>query len=276
MAVNSRTTKPAEREVLSAEVVRTCRLTPHTVRVTIGGDELRRFRPVGFDQWFRLFLPREGQRELRRPDSFGVAGYLHYLSMPKKARPVVRNYTVRAYRPEPAEIDIDVLTHEGGFASAWARRVAPGGPVAILDEGTMYAPPTDTSWTLLACDESGLPAMANILAGMPRDARGEAYLEIPEPADAQELDPPAGMRVHWLNRAGSGQARAGELMRAAVTAADLPAAGQSYAFVVGEQSVVSAVRKHLLNERGLPKQRIGFCGYWRYRPSANGAHGHSS
>ena len=122
-------------------------------------------------------------------------------------------------RPEPAEIDIDVLTHEGGFASAWARRVAPGGPVAILDEGTMYAPPTDTSWTLLACDESGLPAMANILAGMPRDARGEAYLEIPEPADAQELDPPAGMRVHWLNRAGSGQARAGELMRAAVTAA---------------------------------------------------------
>ena len=36
---------------------RTERVTPHMVRVTLTGDDLRRFEYRGFDQWFRLAVP---------------------------------------------------------------------------------------------------------------------------------------------------------------------------------------------------------------------------
>ncbi|THJ56745.1 siderophore-interacting protein [Candidatus Frankia alpina] len=262
MASHSRLKKPAEREILGAEVVNARRITPHAVRITIGGEDLRRFQPMGFDQWFRLYIPREGQQGLRRPDRAGLSGYVQYLSMSKAARPVMRNYTVRAFRADSAELDIDVMTHDGAVASAWAGHARPGDPVAILDEGIMYTPSPDVEWTLLVCDESGLPAVAGIC-----DARGEAFLEVPAPDDGQEIDAPVGVHLHWLSR-DDPHARPGGLVRAAVAALD-PPKGRAYAFVVGESVMVTGLRRFLVTERAMPKEDISFCGYWRYPAAPN-------
>lgn len=48
--------------VYAAEVLHNKQVTPHMVRLTLGGDDLRRFPQRGFDQWFRLFLPRPWAR----------------------------------------------------------------------------------------------------------------------------------------------------------------------------------------------------------------------
>ncbi|MDJ0113960.1 siderophore-interacting protein, partial [Rhodococcus erythropolis] len=99
----------------------------------------------------------------------------------KDTRPVVRNYTIRAYRAagtglfgETTEIDIDFAYHgDIGPASAWADTASTGDNVALLDEGCIYNPTPEAKWQLLVGDESALPAIIGILETAPADLRAE-------------------------------------------------------------------------------------------------------
>jgi len=247
--------------VVHAHVVRREQITPHMVRLTLGGDDLRRFEYRGFDQWFRLAVPVDDNAEFDRlPDRVDMRGYLRYLMLPKATRPVLRNYTVRQFRPDGPELDIDFVVHgDEGIAAPWARRAEPGTEVAFIDQGCGYAPvPAD--WQLLVGDESALPAIAGILRDMPRDCVGHAIVELPDAADAQPVDAPVGMRVQWLARPPG--AAPGATAIAAVQALERPP-GDVYAFAVGESSLATGVRRWLVRDLGVDKSRVTFCGYWR-------------
>ncbi|ATL70911.1 siderophore-interacting protein [Nocardia terpenica] len=267
MAKRTKYVKPGERQILTAEVVGSKRISPNFTRVTIGGAGLAGFTPMGFDQWFRLFLP--GRNGLRLPSAASNLWYAQYLMMGKEQRPVVRNYTVRGWRDagrgefgETAELDIDFALHgEDTPACGWACGCAVGDPVGLLDEGIMYQAPQHGSWSLLVGDESALPAIAGVLRSAPRELRGAAYLEIAHPDDAQDLGEPEGVQVNWLPRTDP-RAEVGGPALEAVRAASLPDSGV-YAFIAGEQKLASSLRRHLANERGIPKADITFTGYWR-------------
>lgn len=271
MAQSSRLVKPARQELLHATVVRTERLSPHWMRVTLGGGELDRFRAMGYDQWFRLFLPLGGDEGLDRLPAKAnkLFGYLKYLRIPDGVRPVMRNYSVRAYRAATAdtgpEIDVDFVLHgaaadgSAGPASGWAEGCAAGESVVIIDEGLSFNPERGTDRVLLVTDETGLPAVASICASIPETATGLAIIEIPDAADALEFPHPAGVEVRWIVR---GHAeKPGEPALTALQASDLPPA-PFHAFIVGEQALPTGARRHLI-ERGVEKDRISFCGYWR-------------
>ncbi|WP_280254653.1 siderophore-interacting protein [Nocardia wallacei] len=272
MAKRTKYLKPEERRILTTEVLASKRISPSFVRVTLGGGGLDEFVPMGFDQWFRLFLP--GRNGLRLPTAASNLWYAQYLMMSKDQRPVVRNYTVREYFPagqgrfgDTAELDIDFAMHgEHTPACAWASGAAVGSEVGLLDEGIMYQAPQHTSWALLVGDESALPAVAGVLRSAPRDLRGAAFLEIPHPDDAQDLGEPEGVQVHWLPRPDPTTQIGGPAL-AAVRAAELPDQGV-YAFIAGEQKLASGLRRHLASERGIPKPDITFTGYWRIGKSA--------
>ena len=112
----------------------------------------RRFRPMGYDQWFRLFLPLGGDAGLDRLPAKAnkMFGYLKYLRIPDGVRPVMRNYTVRAYRPATAErgaeIDVDFVLHgsaadgTAGPASRWAETCEPGESVVHHRRGSRLQP----------------------------------------------------------------------------------------------------------------------------------------
>lgn len=269
MAKRSKHVKPEHREILTAEVLASKRISPHFVRVTLGGPGLAGFTAMGFDQWFRLFVPgRDG--DLRLPTSATNLGwYAQYLMMGKEHRPLARNYTVRDYRAagfgeygSTAEIDIDFAIHgDDTPASAWANFATPGCKAGLLDEGITYQAPDHCEWTLLVGDESALPGIAGVLRSLPRDAKGAAYIEIPSAEDAQELGEPEGVTVHWLIRTDA-HGEVGVLAAEAVRQAEIPATGV-YAFVAGEQKLAAGVRRHLAQERAIPKADITFTGYWR-------------
>ncbi len=251
----------ADSGVVRAVVERTERVTPHMVRVTLGGPDLQRFRPVGFDQWVRLALPvRDETRFDNLAPPFGVKGYLKFLTLPKQTRPVIRNYTIRQTRLDPVEVDIDFVVHgDAGIAGPWAASVEAGTEVAFIDQGCGWRPaPAD--WFLLACDESGLPAVAGILRDLPRDAVGHAFVELFDDADRQETGAPDGVEVHWLTR--SPDADPGVVLLPEVASFEAPA-GTPYAFAVGERALATGVRRHLVAERGVPKTQVTFSGYWR-------------
>ncbi|MYS83867.1 MULTISPECIES: siderophore-interacting protein [Streptomycetaceae] len=261
---------PQTRRMISLTVRQNTRLSPNFVRLTLGGPELEHLHETGFDQGVRLFFPREGQQDLRMPKVSNNAWVAELMLLPKARRPWVRNYTVRAFRPERHEIDIEFALHgDAGPASAWAARARPGDPAGIFDLGRMYLPPSHVDWHLLVGDESALPAILSILEHAPASLVAEVFLEVPEVADIRErVEAPAGVRVHWTARNGAGS-RPGRLALNAVESAALPA-GPFYTWTAGEHGLPTGLRRHLVNERKVPKSDITFFGYWRHGRSSPG------
>ncbi|MFL0411192.1 siderophore-interacting protein [Microbacterium paludicola] len=252
------------RGLYRAEVLRRESVTPHMTRVTFCGDELRALPQHGFDQWFRLFLPREdGTTDFDAvPEGFGMAGYLKYMMANAHTRPLFRNYTVRTHRPDVGELDVDFVAHgDGGIAGPWAKRAEPGERVVLLDQGRGFEVQPDAASHLLVGDESALPAVLGILRDLPRDATGVALIEIPDAADAQHVEAPAGFEVRWLPRPDPHSQPGVLALRELEAFAPLDPASLS-AYLAGEQSLVAAGRRHLVGI-GVPKQRIVFTGYWR-------------
>jgi NADPH-dependent ferric siderophore reductase len=277
--------KAVDPHVVMAEVVNTKRITPNMMRVTLGGDGLAQFTPAGYDQWFRLFLPRAGQDMLRLPTRASGLWYAEYLATPKARRPWVRNYTVRSARPDLNEIDVDFVLHAGtdddsaghdahgsGPGAGFAEAADRGMKVGLLDQGVTYNPRHAHDWTLLVADESGLPAVAGICESLPEDARGVAVVEVPTAGDRQEFRTPAGVELRWVVRSDAdphavpGQAALDELRGLE------PAGygGEVYAFAIGESSLATGARRHLVGERGIPKTHVDFVGYWRHGRSSPG------
>lgn len=155
---------------------------------------------------------------------------------------------------------------------------------------------------LLAGDETAAPAIASILETLPADASGVALIEVPSADDVLELRHPAGVEVRWLPRAIADAGHGGELIpavrdwvvrhlvsRAALVpsedaAAALEAAeradaddaqlwdvpeghsldGACYAWLAGEASAITTLRRFLVREAGLDRRQVAFMGYWRH------------
>ncbi|MCK2035528.1 siderophore-interacting protein [Microbacterium sp. SSW1-49] len=268
----SKMVKPASAELIHLTVLRSERLSAHWIRVTLGAGEIEKFHPMGFDQWFRLFLPIGGDAGLERVPAKAnkVFGYLKFLRIPDGERPVMRNYSVRAYRPATAEtgaeLDVDFVLHgsaadgTAGPASRWAETCSPGEHVLIIDEGLTFNPERGTQRVVLVGDETALPAISSICASLPADATGTAIIEVPAEEDALVFPHPSGIEVVWITR--PHEARPGALALAALRMTALPE-GPFHAYAAGEQSLASGVRKHLVGERGVDKNAVSFCGYWK-------------
>lgn len=262
-------TKPTAAELVTLRVLRRERVSPSFARVTLGDGDVDRFAPMGFDQWFRLFIPvDDGAGLARLPRRLDTFSYLRYLTISKVSRPVLRNYTVRGFRtdgPDGPELDVDFVLHgsaedgTSGPAATWAATCRPGTPVALLDEGIGF-PAGATDRVRLVGDETALPAIAGILAALPVDAVGSAVLEVPDAADRTDLIAPPGVDVTWLVRGAGGEAP-GAL--ALAYAAAQPVDGPPwYGWVAGEQALATGVRRAWV-AAGQPKERVSFCGYWK-------------
>ncbi|MEA4945194.1 MAG: siderophore-interacting protein [Propionicimonas sp.] len=252
------------RGLYTAEVIRRHQLSPHVVRLTLAGDDLRQLPRHGYDQWFRIFLPgTDGPADLSRmPDQFGMTGYLKYLRTPAGNRPVFRNYTVRELRIEAGELDIDFVVHgDEGIAGRWAVAAEPGEQVALIDQGTGFDLLPDADFHLLVGDESAMPAILGILRDLPAEARGLALIEVPDAADTQPVERPEGVTVQWLPR-DNPHATPGELALAGLREFTPANPHLLSAYVVGEQALATEGRRHLV-AAGVPKHRIMFVGYWR-------------
>ena len=184
MAMASRYRRPRHRRMLNLTVRGRERISPHFVSVTLGGDDFQHLDRSGYDQAGRLFFPRPGQdTDSSIPSS--DKWMRQYALLPAAKRPRVRMYSIRRFRPEMSEIDIEVVIHEespgtpAAAGSAWALAAEPGDRVGFLDEGYCYVPTPDATWQLLVGDESALPAVLAILERSADALPAEVFLERP-------------------------------------------------------------------------------------------------
>ncbi|MFJ3881310.1 siderophore-interacting protein [Streptomyces sp. NPDC090077] len=244
------------RTVGTAVVVRTERLTPHMVRIVLGGDGLAGFGAGAYaDHYVKILFEPEGVR-YAEPWDMDVIRATHR----REAWPRQRAYTVRAFDPALLELTIDFVVHgDEGLAGPWAARVQPGELVHFLGPGGGYAPDPRADWHLLVGDESALPAIAASMERMPQGARVHAFIEVDGPADVQDIRTPDGITPVWLHR---GDRPVGAALLEAVTSLTFPSS-DVHAFVHGEAGFVKELRRHLRMERGVPRERLSISGYWR-------------
>lgn len=227
-------------------VLRTERITPHLVRVVLGGENFDAFAPrAETDSYVKIELPHDGEV-------------------------VVRTYTVRSVDPVAREISIDFVVHgDQGIAATWARTVAPGTEVTVRGPGGGYRPDPAADFHLLAGDESAVPAIAAALEDLASDATGAVFLEVGGADDELPLTAPAGVTVTWIHRGASSDQAGPEHIDGnaplieAIRGLEWPS-GDVQVFVHGEaETVMKHLRPYLRNERGVPAARASISGYWR-------------
>lgn len=259
----------AGRPIHTFEVVRTEQLTPHMVRVVLGGAGFDTFTPNDFTDAYVKVVIVAGDIDvhaLPQPltiDSFQDLDPAH--------RPTVRTYTVRSVDAQARELAIDFVVHgDHGVAAPWAAAAQPGDPAYLMGPSGAYAPDPAADWHLIAGDEAALPAISAALEALPADAVGHVIVEVGGPDDEIAVRAPEGMTITWVHRGGRAdlvpEDRAGDfapLIGAVKGAQWLP--GQVQVFIHGEaQTVMHNLRPYIRKERGVDaKWASSISGYWR-------------
>jgi NADPH-dependent ferric siderophore reductase len=239
-----------------AEVVRVARLTPSMSRITLAAPELADFGVEEPGEIVTLGWPAPG-RELVLPRR-------RWRFPPGTEDQHWRNYSVRAYDPARAEIDVDFFLHgDDGRASAWALRAAPGDRIGFAGPRTHWREHNGgADWSLLVADETGLPALLAILEALPTGHRATALVEVGDDAERQPVESAADVELHWLSRGGRAPGTTTVLMDALRDLA-LPD-GRGRAWGGAEARAMRAVRDHLREQRGLARAAVQALGYWKH------------
>jgi NADPH-dependent ferric siderophore reductase len=238
-------------------VKRVATVTPGVIAVTLTGDGLDGFPSFCPAAHVKLFLPRAGQTRPALP-SLGSNGPV----WPEgEEKPIVRTYSVRSFRPEACEIDIEFAVHGvEGPATRFARTAQPGDYVGLSHPGGPDPMIPAASRYLFAGDTSALPAIASILEHLPAEAEGEALIRVDAEADVRELRRPAGVRVRWFV---AGPTELEELV-AAFRALPWREDGLNV-WLGGEHALVVGLRSYVSQEHGIAKEALYALPYWRYR-----------
>lgn len=239
--------RPGARVVI---VAATQRISPNMIRLTVTAPELANV-PAGCEGAnCKIMLPEPGESQ---------ADFARRLT--EGPRPVTRTYTVRYWRPELLELDIDFVDHgDGGPASAFARAAQPGDFFGFAGPGPAKITDFTADWYLVAADMSALPVAAATLEAMPRDARGLAIFEVTDPADHQAIDAPAGVEQRWILQTDPHQPS--DAQEKMIRALDWPE-GRVQTCIAGESGVIKALRGFLHQEKGLDRGDTYISGYWK-------------
>lgn len=233
-------------------------ITPHMRRITLSGDNLKRFEHGGLH--VRLLLPPEGVEQPLWP----VTGEDGRPLWPSEGeRPIARVYTIRSIDAQKGEVEIDFVLHEGSDmpGAEFAAKAQPGDVVGMTGPGGGIA--SEADWYLLAGDETALPAIGRILASLPSTAKGMALIEVADPQEQQELPSKAAIDIRWLHRNGK-QPGTTTLLEDAVRDVIFPGDEERLFVWAGcEFKSFRAIRNFLRKEKKLPRDQHLVVAYWR-------------
>ncbi|GAB3112034.1 siderophore-interacting protein [Aestuariicella hydrocarbonica] len=230
--------RPTPREL---EVLHSTHVTPHMLRITLGGSALADF-PAGQESaYIKLMFPQPGEE-----------------------RPLVRTYTVRQQGPD--SIDVDFALHDAfspqtqGPASSWAANAQPGDRILVGGPGPRKLVNPEGDWFLIAGDMTALPAISVNLALLPADARGYAVIEVVDAADIQPLAHPENLELVWVVNP---QANAGVHPLLDSIKALRWLDGNPAVWAACEFNSMRAMRKYFKQQRQIPKSHLYISSYWK-------------
>jgi len=237
------------------------RRSPRLTRVTLAGPALAGFVLDEPAASVRLLLPVPGERRPAQPAWNG-----NEFLLADGQRPPIRTLTPRRFDAKALELDLEVVIHGDGAASAWAEAATSGDEVAVSGPGRGYGVDPDASSFLLAGDETAAPAISQLLEVLDAEVSVRVRIEVAAPTGRLELPQHPGVQIEWCDLAAG--ATPGDALVAAVRAAQPTA--EEKVWVAGEAAAVQRIRRHLLEERGLTRSSVHVRGYWKTGRSESG------
>ncbi|MCO2047343.1 siderophore-interacting protein [Pseudomonas aeruginosa] len=294
--------QPAYR-LFNVELTRREQLSPALTRFVFGGPEVAEMKTLAADQRIKIFFPdASGQPPSLPGGSEWYQAYRSVEPARRPPMRTYTIRALRAEQEE-VDVEFVLHGENGpASAWATHARIgdrlqlaAPNRQYGDDPGGYEWKPPAGVRHILLIADETALPAVAGILEELAGEAEPpvvEAFLEVPGEADILDLPAIPGARLHWLPRHQAGiHSRNGERMIEAARQARLPErevaggaaqeledidideeilwelaspeSGSFYAWVAGESAAVMAIRRYLVQERGIDKRHLTLMGYWR-------------
>ncbi len=293
---------PAPYRLFNVHLKQRIAISPSLTRLVFTGADIEQMTTRAADQRIKLFFPAPDGSPSELPLHGNWQAARRALPESKRPAMRTYTIRALHPQNGELEVDF-VLHGVNGPASAWATHAALGAPLQIVAPnrehtgdagGYEWQPPFGIRQVLLIGDETALPAIAGILeqlAAQPDPPRVEAFIEVPHADDCLELPCGPETRLHWMPRDRSAQAHGQAMIEAARTLANLPPPASSgpghkpakevdidrtilwdratptdrafYAWVAGESAAVMAIRRYLLNERGLDRRALTLMGYWR-------------
>lgn len=216
----------------SLTVLATDRVTPHMLRLRLGGRDLTGFVSASPADHIKLFVPD------------GAGG---------KA---MRDYTPRRFDVTAGWLDIDFALHDAGPATLWALQARVGDEAEIGGpRGSQVIGGPITEWLLIG-DETALPSIARRIEELPTETSVTSILAVPQDADRQKMATAADHRAIWVNRADP--ADPAPLLAAF---AEVPLGTAQFVWIAAEAGVARALRDAAL-ARGVPSHWLRAAGYW--------------
>ncbi|MBT6143750.1 siderophore-interacting protein [bacterium] len=219
-------------------VIGSHQITPNMKRITLGGSALEGFPPNQESAYIKLQVPDERQDSL-----------------------VTRTYTVRNYRENLNELDVDFFLHgDGGPASAWASRAQPGDEIAVAGPGGKKLLDFSADWFVLAGDMTALPAISVNIEQLPDHARGYAVIEILHESDIQAFQTPEAFEIHWVIN--PTPEKENTLLLDKVM--QLPwLEGNPSIWAACEFSSMRALRRYFKQDKNVAKKSVYVSSYWK-------------
>lgn len=256
---NSRTTQRVRHPIRYRliEVVAIEPLGPHMRRIVFAGAALEGFHSPGFDDHVKVVLPAPGEAQPVEP----VASDEGLRWTEGVVKPLMRDYTPRAFDERAGRLTIDFALHDAGPATRWAMGARVGDKLGIAGPRGSLLVPVEYDWHLLLGDDTAIPAIARRLAELPPEARAVVAIEVDDATDVQTLTHECAADIQWVYRhgvpAGESHALIDHVRELAVPD------GIYYAWVACETHVAQALRRMLIESKGAKSNAIKAAGYWR-------------
>jgi len=204
--------------------------SPHFRSIVLGGESLSDFVSASFDDHVKVILGADA------------------------AEPVMRDYTPRHVDTAARELTIEFALHGSGPAAEWAAQAAPGQHLVVGGPRGSLVIPLDYDWHLFAGDETAMPAIARRLEELPAGSRAIVRLQVADAADRRMLRSAAAVDLQWVDDADG--------LIDAVRALQLPS-GEGYAWCAGEARTMAALRRVLVDEKGVDRHAVRAAAYWK-------------
>jgi NADPH-dependent ferric siderophore reductase len=225
------------------------------IRVGFGGEDLDGFLVDEPAASVRLLLPSSHGADLVVPEWNG-----NEFLLSDGRRPVIRTFTPRHVDAEARQVDLDIVVHGPGSASEWAQRAEPGGAAAISGPGRGYTIDVKAPAFWLAGDETAIPAISQLLDTIPAGIPVQVDVEIAHRDARVALGECDGVSVRWWEL--PSDATPGDALVDAVRRTDVAPGTRVWA--AGEAAAMQRLRRHLFEDRALPRAQCTVRGYWKH------------
>ncbi len=173
---------------------------------------------------------------------------------------VMRDFTPRRFDTAQCTLTIDFALHDSGPATQWAAAAQVGDSLSIGGPRGSAVVPDDFDWYLLIGDESALPAIGRRVEELREGVPVITLGVIDGQDDEQRFATRALWTGHWVHRAGAAADDAERLLGALQGMALPP--GEGFVWIAAETTVAKALRAHVVETLGHPREWTKAAGYW--------------